>query len=395
MSRVIVELKRAERLFILVRWAAAPVALLLAWLHDPLSEAAMMGLAAGLAVVNATAWALNRRVRTARSQQALGVAMLVLDTLAVATAISLFVQDFYTAAYAVFALVVVEAAMRYALVGSLGMALVFAAGLAAAMLARRDFFDVRFSLSGYAFWTLFMAMLALAVGSLVREARKRQHEVERLSGEQARLQERHRLSRELHDSLLKTLHGLALEAHALRGLASRDPQAAAEKAGYMEAVCHGAGREIRALVFDLRQDQEEPLGAWAEALLKRWGERTGINVDFRWDGKPGPLPPRLAHDLRQVLEEALTNVERHACAKHVAVALSVAGSALELEVKDDGRGPAQEARTADARAGLGLMSMKERMGAWGGSLAFSRSESGARLAASVPLGSIESGDARG
>ncbi|MBE0481336.1 MAG: hypothetical protein IBX68_10195, partial [Dehalococcoidia bacterium] len=71
-------------------------------------------------------------------------------------------------------------------------------------------------LSGYAFWTAVVLLIGLAVGMVTTEAGKHRRRSEALLRERTLLLERQRLSHELHDSVLKTLHGLALEARALR-----------------------------------------------------------------------------------------------------------------------------------------------------------------------------------
>ena len=304
------DLKQTERLFIAMRWAAVPVLLILGWLHPPLPMPATLAMTAGLATANVLVWQANRRIKRPGAQLLLGAGMLALDALIASTAIAFFIADRSTAAYAGFALVVIEAAVRYALVGGLAMAAVFALGLAVAMVARWDLYAVTFSVPGYAFWVLFMVMLGLAVGALVRQSRERQHEVRRLSGEQARLAERHRLSRELHDTLLKTLHGLSLEAHSLRAPLSSNAMEA--KARYIEEVCAKAAVDIRGLIFDLRQNAAEPFGEQVERIVYDWAVRTGTEAEVRWEGEDVVLPAKLDHDLRQALEEALLNVERHA-----------------------------------------------------------------------------------
>lgn len=162
----IVELKQAERLFLIVRCAAVPMVLVLGWLHDLLPFGIAVVLAVVLVVVSAGGWYANRRIASAGVQHFLGASMLALDTVLTVAAISVFLPDRSTAAYAAFALVVIEAAVRYGFRGSVAMAALFAVATAEAMQARLVLFDVRPSMSGYAFWTLFMAMLALAVGAL-------------------------------------------------------------------------------------------------------------------------------------------------------------------------------------------------------------------------------------
>lgn len=384
MAKDIVEAKHIEGIFLLTRWAAVPVTLSLVWLHHPLSDSAMIALGVGLAAVNVIAWRLNRQIKGSAAQAALGMVMLTVDALAASTAISLFVYDFYTAAYGVFSVVVIEAAVRFGLRGSLGASLFFAGGLAGAMLARNVYFSVRFSVSGYAFWTMFTAMIALAVGILVEENRRRQARIRQLSEEQTRLQERHRLSRELHDTVLKTLHGLAFEAHSLRGQPPTSSTAIAEKSEYIEKVCKDFAATIRALVFDLRNGPNEPIGQKLAETLTRWSDRTGVVSALHVDGVDQVLPPALDHDLRQSLEEGLLNVERHAEADRVKVTLCL-DTRLQLEIQDNGHNLEHTNNQSDnPGTGIGLVSVKERAERWGGTSTFSRGPDGAHLTVSLP-----------
>ncbi|MEX2431474.1 MAG: ATP-binding protein [Dehalococcoidia bacterium] len=141
--------------------------------------------------------------------------------------------------------------------------------------------------------------------------------------------------------------------------------------------------DIRELIFDLRHEGREPFGQWATRAVQRWSTRTAIPAEVRQEGWPAVLPPRLDYDLRQALEEALLNVERHAVAKAVSVSLGTDARSLVLDVRDDGDGRPGGERDG-AQKGVGLLSMKERMEQWGGRLEFANGAGGAILRLSVP-----------
>jgi len=213
----LLEMKRLEWIFIAVRWLWVPIIFILARLHHPAQMTTMMVQGGVIGLCNVFACVLNVKLKTQGAQKALGIALLLFDTLLTWCVILLFVRDFYTAAYAGFVYIIIEAAIRFGLAGSLGMALVFIVGLYGAYMYRSAAFGVRFSVSGYTFWTILMTVVAIAVGAIVHEGKKQRALSERRLRENTLLSERNRLARELHDTVLKTLQGLSLEARALGG----------------------------------------------------------------------------------------------------------------------------------------------------------------------------------
>jgi len=138
---------------------------------------------------------------------------------------------------------------------------------------------------------------------------------------------------------------------------------------------------IRSIARDLRPPLLDELGLLSalHALVEGFGERTGIVMSFT---APSALPP-LSRDaelaLFRALQEALSNVARHARAQSVTIVLVQRAGALDLEVRDDGRG-----LTGDP--GLGLTGMGERLGALGGVMRLTNAaDGGTRLAVRLPV----------
>jgi signal transduction histidine kinase len=204
-ERYLYEVKRLEWVFIAVRWVWVPIVFLMAWLHHPAQTNVMVALGGTLGSVNILACLLNIKIKTPAAQRWLGIAMLAVDTLLAWGIILVFVRDFYTAAYAGFVYIILEAAVRFGITGRLSLALVFVLGLYGAFLYREAAYDVRFSNSGYAFWTALMFIVAVAVGTIVHEGRKQRRQGETYLRENTLLAERHRIARDLHDTVLKTL----------------------------------------------------------------------------------------------------------------------------------------------------------------------------------------------
>lgn len=180
--------------------------------------------------------------------------------------------------------------------------------------------------------------------------------------------ERARLAREMHDSLAKTLRGIAMSAKALPLWTRKSPERAALEAERIATAAEIASREARELIADLREDQtSQPLAATIQDVASRWStsSRIPLNLDVaQADAIDLPLVGR--YELTAILKEALTNIERHSEARHVEVRLVPRGNGAELSIHDDGKGFDVACEGADwldvlARAGhYGMVGMHER-----------------------------------
>ena len=197
--------------------------------------------------------------------------------------------------------------------------------------------------------------------------------------------ERRRWARELHDETLQGLGGLrVLLSSARRG---DDLEQAQRAMG--EAVEH-IEREIsnlRSIITELRPAALDELGLRTaiEALLDRHREQSGVEIEGELD-LPGPSAgeERLSEDLEttvyRLVQEALTNVAKHARANRVRVAVTESDGELLIEVQDDGSG-----FDADLSSdGFGLAGIRERVGLAGGTLSIDSGEQGTLLRACLP-----------
>jgi signal transduction histidine kinase len=219
---------------------------------------------------------------------------------------------------------------------------------------------------------------------LVAELTAAQAQVEALSRDRGASEERERLAREIHDTLAQTLAGLVLLAERA-GRQSRDghAQPAAETIATVEQVARDALAEARALVARTAAVPAEPaFEAAVERLVERFRAQGGPAIDL----EVGPIDGQLERDAQVVLlrclQEALSNVAKHAGATHVIACVAVAADgAARLEVTDDGRGFAAGATTP----GFGLDGMSERVALAGGVLTVTSSPgSGTILRVDVP-----------
>jgi signal transduction histidine kinase len=184
--------------------------------------------------------------------------------------------------------------------------------------------------------------------------------------------ERARLAREMHDSLAKTLHGLALAAAALPVWIAREPDRAARDARSLAHAAQVAAGQASELIGDLRSDRlDTPLHETVRRYVDEWSHRTGIPVVL--DADPvDSVGPSARYELFCILKEALRNVERHASATAAAVRLGVSDDGrVRLSVADDGVGlgpctPDLAQLAADGH--YGLVGMAERAQRAGGRL---------------------------
>jgi signal transduction histidine kinase len=189
-----------------------------------------------------------------------------------------------------------------------------------------------------------------------------QHSRERLVS--TREEERRRLRRDLHDGLGAQLAGLNIQAGTLRRLIPRDPDAADDLVVELREELRSAISDIRRLVYDLRPPALDDLGL-IEAL-RRLAERYGsedeqLSVLVEAPEDLPNLPAAVEVAVYRIVQEALTNVVRHARAKSCVVRLAV-NEDVALEIVDDGVGI-----PAERSAGVGLSSMRERASELGGS----------------------------
>ena len=192
----------------------------------------------------------------------------------------------------------------------------------------------------------------------------------------AKVAERERIARDLHDLLGHTLSLITLKAELARKLVDRDPQRAKQEMQDVEQTSRAALADVREAISGYRGQ-----GLATELIRARQTlETAGITVDC--DASAVPLSPAQETVLALALREAVTNVVRHAQAQRCSVRLSRDQELCTLEIADNGRG-------ADAPEGNGLRGMRERLEAIGGSLQ-RRTEAGTRLVIHLPLASAAS-----
>jgi signal transduction histidine kinase len=201
-------------------------------------------------------------------------------------------------------------------------------------------------------------------------------------------EERGRLSREMHDQFGQHLSVLALKIAALK----RDcveHEALREQVELLEALANQLDSDIEFLVWNLRPTALDDLGLVVASsnLAARWAEHVGIKPDLHTRGMDKErLAGEIETMLYRVLQEALTNVAKHATAENVSILLERRGGTVSLLVEDDGIGFDAERVFGTAGKGLGLIGMRERAALVGGKVEIeSHPGSGTTIAVRVPV----------
>ncbi|UCC67966.1 MAG: sensor histidine kinase [Armatimonadota bacterium] len=215
--------------------------------------------------------------------------------------------------------------------------------------------------------------------------------------ETARLRERlaladyrDRLAGEMHDGLQHYLADISMHLELARRLMSDDPAEAATLAVDQRYAVRRAADELRYLIRLLRSpavDREGFLAALRNHL-DTFGERASVSTPLEIEGPSLALSPEVAHAAFRIIQEALTNVEKHAEARQAKVTLRFGDHSFECLVTDDGVGfcPARASQSTSAGTGFGLSSMRQRAMAVGGELEISSTPGGGTdIRFSVPL----------
>ena len=201
----------------------------------------------------------------------------------------------------------------------------------------------------------------------------------------AQEEERTRIARELHDDTAQALTSVLVRLRLLERSAEdkRLRSGLAELRDLTVETLEG----VRRLAIDLRPPMLDDLGLEAaiQSHVQDFSRQRQINVNFTSSGL-GRLPPNVELVLYRIVQEALSNVAKHASASRVETRLSRKGRTLRLLVEDDGCGFDVEAAKGSRQSGLGLFGMEERLALIGGTLRVDSSPGkGTRLSAEVPL----------
>ncbi|MEU7876946.1 sensor histidine kinase [Microbispora bryophytorum] len=252
-------------------------------------------------------------------------------------------------------------------------------------------------------------VIAWLLGNSVRESREHAEELRVRAATQAVTDERLRIARELHDMVAHSIGVIALQAGAARRVIDTQPERARDALGEIETAGRQTLSGLRRMLGGLRGPEQgrtappvplepapmepgrprpgpakpghrEPgLGLADLDRLAATITQAGVRVDVRRSGEPRPLPPEIDVSAYRIVQEAVTNVVRHAGTTSCRVSIGYRDDEVCIEVLDDGRG-------GDAEGGYGLIGMRERVGVLHGTFAAGpRPGGGFRVEARLPV----------
>jgi signal transduction histidine kinase len=218
----------------------------------------------------------------------------------------------------------------------------------------------------------------------LRQAHEQLQEYALRSEEMAVVEERNRLAREMHDTLGHRLTVASVQLEAAQRLCPTDSERAASLVGNVREQVREALGELRATVATLRSPIEADLQLLSalRRLMDHFEGVTGLTIHRVLPDEMPSLPDAHRLALYRTAQEALTNVQKHAHAKHIWLVLGVGNDSATLLVSDDGRG----LTVSGDGAGFGLRGLRERAAQLGGEIYVEpRSGGGTQLSFCLPL----------
>lgn len=263
--------------------------------------------------------------------------------------------------------------------------------------------------SGKVFWTLANVVPlrnpdgtiagVLSTYSNITERRRAEEAMRQLSTRLLQLQdeERRRLGRELHDSLAQTV--LAVNLNLAQAMQSMAPVAGRARSALEEArrLLQEMSQEIRTLSYLLHPPLLDELGLVSaiKEYAEGFSERSGIQLALNLPTDFGRLPQEAETALFRIVQESLSNIQRHSGSETAHLSLQADRTAVYLTVGDRGKGiaagPIDTLGAVGARLGVGILGMRERMTQLGGKLEIDSSPSGTTVRATIPI-SFEGSD---
>ena len=223
-----------------------------------------------------------------------------------------------------------------------------------------------------------LAAIALTSAQVREQARRREV-----------LEERTRIAREMHDSIAQVLGALHLRLRMLETFdaVTGDAETAAAEVQALAETCDEAYRDVREVILGLRDADRRDVGL-EESLrdyVAKYTAQSGVTARFHNEtGAPLALSPRTEVHLVRVVQEALTNVRKHARATTATVTVTASEASTVFTIADDGQGFREE-RGGRPDEGYGLFTMRDRMALLRGTLTISsRPGGGTRVVATVP-----------
>ena len=225
--------------------------------------------------------------------------------------------------------------------------------------------------------------VALGIERLRLQAR-----VQEQQSQMSVVSERNRIARDMHDGIVQYVYALGLGLEQARDLVAQAPDAARLLTTAVEQVNHVLS-EMRTFIYQLRPIimQEKEIGQWVEDLCRQFQQATGVTVVTAIGPPAGhELSPEISIAIFRIIQEALSNIYKHARANRARLSLDFTEAAVRLSIEDDGRGLGGERRRGPGIGqGRGLRNIEERVADLGGVLTITGAAGeGTRLEAVFP-----------
>lgn len=221
--------------------------------------------------------------------------------------------------------------VRFGLRGALASVVVFNA---AVFITQRDAVELAFDAGDGGDLVTRMLMSGLIAGAIALTARALT-----TNAQLAAESERNRIARDLHDGVGKTMGGISMEASSLAQWIERDPEEAQRRARYVSRISGRAAVEVRDVIRGLRRNETTTaLVPDVQRLFEEWSETHDPTMYLQINGTNVVVPVLIHGEVMRMLNEFLTNVDRHAQARQIWVRLTLSSNGVTLAVRDDGRG---------------------------------------------------------
>lgn len=237
--------------------------------------------------------------------------------------------------------------------------------------------------------------ISIGVGLVTGESRAataaREEIARRRQSEMLLTEERLKIARELHDVVSHSIAMMGVQAGAAAHVIEREPEKAKQAMLAIKAASREALQDLRGILDLLREaephDPEQPAAGLARLPeLLESTRRAGLNIELQTSGMPRTLTPATDLAAYRIVQEALTNILRHAPGSKADLSVRFSDDRLEIEIRN---GPGRSGERSRG-AGQGLIGMRERATAVGGALNAEATEDGGfAVAASLPLGGHE------
>jgi len=214
----------------------------------------------------------------------------------------------------------------------------------------------------------------------------------------AQEEERQRVAREIHDGPAQSMSNVVLKAEICEKLIDVDVEKSKTELQNLKKIVRESLQDIRKIIYNLRPMSLDDLGLvpTLQRYVTTFQEDTGLFVLFKTNGAYDDLRPEISLTVFRIVQEAFSNIKKHACAKNVVLNLEFRDDELKMYIYDDGKGFENKKikeNSKDINSGFGLLSMRERIELLGGNFKInSESGMGTRLIITVPLAQKEDGE---